>query len=461
MLPTSAIKADAPASGTREKDSAQPALDEVFSTYFTQMVQALPAIQAATPGQVQAAPSPSSTPPAGRSQKNAPEAPASAQPQSQSQVQAPAPGPSAAAAAQAQGSTAPAGTPPTQAPAASGSSSPQASADPSAPVGDAKAAPPAQPAAGTPSLGTAKAAPSQDPGPAVPQAPGGDAPAAATSQDPKAQTLPGRFQVQYDDAPAPVAPAPAPAQATAMLAPADPKAATDAQAAGLPDASLALQPAALAASVPGLEASTLVQALQVSLAGQTALLTPVQAPSATTPGSGTGSGALAAAQALSAEAQPGASGAVRVAAPAETQASLPSGQESLLSQVDGTIRWLIKNQDQGAELQLHPESLGRVQIKLQVEGTVVHAKVWASEPSALPVLQDHRSFLEASLKSQGLTLGSFDLQQGRRQEQEPASEAAGPETAPVAGVEAAKAGQETPPDSAVLSENPSRIEYVA
>ena len=152
---------------------------------------------------------------------------------------------------------------------------------------------------------------------------------------------------------------------------------------------------------------------------------------------------------------------MRVTAPAETQASLPSGQESLLSQVDGTIRWLIKNQDQGAELQLHPESLGRVQIKLQVEGTVVHAKVWASEPSAVPVLQDHRSFLEASLKSQGLTLGSFDLQQGRRQEQEPASEAAGPATAPVAEVEAAKAGQETPPDSAVLSENPSRIEYVA
>ncbi len=84
------------------------------------------------------------------------------------------------------------------------------------------------------------------------------------------------------------------------------------------------------------------------------------------------------------------------------------------TQMDGTIRWLIKNQEKGAEIQLNPESLGRVVIKLRVEGGEVHARVWASEASTVPLLQDQKAALEASLKQQGLSLGSFDLQQGHR-----------------------------------------------
>jgi len=84
------------------------------------------------------------------------------------------------------------------------------------------------------------------------------------------------------------------------------------------------------------------------------------------------------------------------------------------AQMDGTIRWLIKNQEKGAEIQLNPESLGRVIIKLRVEGGEVHARLWASEASTVPLLQDQKAALEASLKQQGLSLGSFDLQQGHR-----------------------------------------------
>ncbi len=83
-------------------------------------------------------------------------------------------------------------------------------------------------------------------------------------------------------------------------------------------------------------------------------------------------------------------------------------------QVDGSIRWLIQNHEKGAEIQLNPESLGRVVIKLRMEGGEVHAKLWASEASTVPILQDQKAALEASLRQQGLTLGSFDLQQGRR-----------------------------------------------
>lgn len=87
---------------------------------------------------------------------------------------------------------------------------------------------------------------------------------------------------------------------------------------------------------------------------------------------------------------------------------------AVFAQVEGSIRWILQTKSQGAELQLHPESLGRMTIQLRVEGQEVHARLWASEPATLAVLQDHKAFLESSLREQGLTLGSFDLQSGTR-----------------------------------------------
>lgn len=95
----------------------------------------------------------------------------------------------------------------------------------------------------------------------------------------------------------------------------------------------------------------------------------------------------------------------------------PSGlprPHPVLQQMEGSIRWLLKNRESGAELQLHPESLGKLTIKLKVEGNQVHAQVWASEPGTMPILQDHRAYLEVSLREQGLSLGSFELQSGGR-----------------------------------------------
>ena len=98
-------------------------------------------------------------------------------------------------------------------------------------------------------------------------------------------------------------------------------------------------------------------------------------------------------------------------APEVTSAAKPN---PVIAQVEGSIRWILRNQEKGAELQLHPENLGRITISLKVEGTVVHARLWASEASTLPLLQEHRAHLEQSLKQQGLNLGSFDLQSGSR-----------------------------------------------
>lgn len=103
---------------------------------------------------------------------------------------------------------------------------------------------------------------------------------------------------------------------------------------------------------------------------------------------------------------------VQTLLPAE--AASPVRPSPIVSQVEGSIRWILHSKSQGAELQLHPESLGRVVIQLKVDGQEVHAKLWVSETSSLTLLQDHKVFLENSLKEQGLVLSSFDLHSGAR-----------------------------------------------
>jgi flagellar hook-length control protein FliK len=104
-----------------------------------------------------------------------------------------------------------------------------------------------------------------------------------------------------------------------------------------------------------------------------------------------------------------------IKAPVQMQWQAPV--PSLVNQVEGGIRWMLRSSAQGAELQLHPENLGRVRIELKVVGAEVHARLWASDPKSLPVLQDNKAFLEVSLKEQGLNLGSFDLRQNPQQAQ--------------------------------------------
>jgi flagellar hook-length control protein FliK len=86
---------------------------------------------------------------------------------------------------------------------------------------------------------------------------------------------------------------------------------------------------------------------------------------------------------------------------------------SPMSQLEGSVRWLLRTDAKGAEIQLHPENLGRVTVSLRVDGSQVHARVWATEASTVPLLEGHKAFLESSLKEQGLTLSSFDLHHGR------------------------------------------------
>lgn len=157
-------------------------------------------------------------------------------------------------------------------------------------------------------------------------------------------------------------------------------------------------------------------------------------------------------------------GAVAVSAVQAPEASQTLSQPRVTMpalQVEGSIRWMIQNRQRGAELHLHPESLGRVTIRLTVEGTEVHARVWASEASTLPLLQEHRTHLEQALRDQGLSLGSFDLNQGSRGDASP--EPHKPQTGPTA-LPAADSGspqQELPTQGTVLPGGARLLEVFA
>jgi len=476
MLPTTAIKADttvASASG-KDKDAGSSALAANFSAYFSQMVAAMPAMAASLPESQPAVATPPARP--AESSKKPAQTEAKSTP---SQVNAGAQGdPNAQAGASAQaGATSQAGaTTQTGTGAQTGSAQPDATgtqatgaqqAPAAAGSGQGQAAPLA--AAG----GTAGPAPQTSAKPAPDPAPAAAAAAPATTaaaeeqsaanaKDALAKAVPGaKFDMQYGGAAAPMT-SKAPLTELINQIQMDTNASAAAQKASLPETALAAPVAAAPAAPVVVDPMAALQALLApQQAGQTALAAMPAAAPTVAASAGSIAGNAAAAQAVGAGAQPGASGSVRVTASASTATSRPAGEPNLASQVDGTIRWLVKNQDQGAELQLHPESLGRIQIKLKVEGNVVHAKVWASDAAAVPVLQDHRATLEASLKAQGLTLGSFDLQHGHRQQQESLPTPTEPASTPAVSLAPASTGQETPVSGVNAGTHTSRIEYVA
>lgn len=129
-----------------------------------------------------------------------------------------------------------------------------------------------------------------------------------------------------------------------------------------------------------------------------------------------------------------------------------------VAQVAGSLRWMLRGGAQEASLQLHPEALGQVTIHLKVEGGEVHARLWVTEPASVQAVQDGRHHLEQSLKEQGLLLGSFDLQQGRRPFQEAPPPPAYPQSAltPVAA-----ARQEAPATPAATILNAHHVELYA
>ena len=147
-----------------------------------------------------------------------------------------------------------------------------------------------------------------------------------------------------------------------------------------------------------------------------------------------------------------------IAPAAQTATAPPAPPSAPALQLEGGLKWMLKGGAQEAQLQLHPESLGQVTIHLKVEGGEVHVRLWVTDPTSMQAVRDGQGHLGASLKEQGLQLGSFDLQQGHRPFQE----------APVAPVlretllpERSSTRQEAPAVARPAILNPHHVELYA
>jgi flagellar hook-length control protein FliK len=490
MLQTIQAKAEATAQtrATKEKETPSEELAGGLNTFFAQFMAAMPT-QAAAAGVAPAASAGEDVRAASTASREAREAASTSSREARERVDARAlqQDREDAAAADARGTERPKATTPEQAVARKAAPDP-APAALAANSDQAQATPdpgPAAPASATPAK--PQAAPAQVAEAASLTAP---ADAAAAGSAPEAATANPAGGAATPAAPAPKAPAPetiAAAKAQAALEQANPglrvqfqfgdQSATQptskpALSEFLNQVKVELQSPSFAgvgsgSGEPAAPAATatpqLLPALQMPLPTeqQAALLSMGQPLKEGAPAAASLQTALTPAEVVGAGAALGANGSVRVTPTTQAAPAAPPRRETPMAQVESTIKWLIKNKDQSAELQLHPEALGRVQIKLKVEGTQVHAKLWASEAAAMPVLQEHRAFLEASLKAQGLTLGSFDLQHGHQSDQAPLPNPEPALPALVTGTALAATGQEAPVPLTPGPGGAHRIEIVA
>lgn len=85
-------------------------------------------------------------------------------------------------------------------------------------------------------------------------------------------------------------------------------------------------------------------------------------------------------------------------------------------------------------MELHPQELGSVVVKLRVTADGLHATFTASNPGAVPQLQSAGDDLRRSLESKGITLAGLDVRAGQgeaRREQRGGSQRRAPRvTAP-------------------------------
>jgi len=150
----------------------------------------------------------------------------------------------------------------------------------------------------------------------------------------------------------------------------------------------------------------------------------------------------------------------RAPSPVSNSPAVPAATATF-AQVEGTVRWMLHNHEQAAELQLHPDNLGRITISLKVDGDAVHARIWASEPTTVAALQNHRDSLQQSLQQQGLNLGSFDLQSGNRGE-DARSNSPAQASAPIRELpREIESMQDVPMTTNAYLPNPHRIEFFA
>ena len=96
---------------------------------------------------------------------------------------------------------------------------------------------------------------------------------------------------------------------------------------------------------------------------------------------------------------------------AKTQSASYSGMQAMdiVTQIVEEIKTLIKGNTTSMELQLHPESLGRVQIQLVAREGAITAQISAQTEAARHAIESQLSTLKESFQNQGLKVEAVEV----------------------------------------------------
>lgn len=97
----------------------------------------------------------------------------------------------------------------------------------------------------------------------------------------------------------------------------------------------------------------------------------------------------------------------------QVQATQPATSPQFAQELGEQIAWMGSGQIKEARIKLHPEELGSMDVRVNLEGGKVNVAILAQHPAAVHAVQQTLSQLDSMLAHHGLSLGQADV--GQRQ----------------------------------------------
>ena len=98
----------------------------------------------------------------------------------------------------------------------------------------------------------------------------------------------------------------------------------------------------------------------------------------------------------------------------QVQSTQPATSPQFAQELGEQIAWMGSGQVKEARIKLHPEELGSMDVRVNMDGGKVNVAIMAQHPAAVHAVQQTLSQLDSMLAHHGLTLGHADV--GQRQQ---------------------------------------------
>jgi flagellar hook-length control protein FliK len=109
----------------------------------------------------------------------------------------------------------------------------------------------------------------------------------------------------------------------------------------------------------------------------------------------------------------------QIGAPMQLQATQPATSPQFSQELGEQIAWMSSaaGDVKEARIKLHPEELGSMDVRVNVDGGKVNVAIMAQHPAAVHAVQQTLSNLDTLLAHHGLSLGQAEVNQGGAQQQ--------------------------------------------